>query len=332
MAQIVQYPISNIQYPISNQLLKPSFINFLLLFKFSRLFPSLFCFFSILFIHLFLSACAPISDTGKDPAPESTNISFSVTAVASSVELEVSSIPAVTDVGAVIRLAEGAVPTKAEARASKGYVSLGIEADSTRKFSISQHYGSNFEDGFTLADVLSPNTSYKLYLFMPSVIDLGQIKIKGGKIEGDRVEISFTTASLPADGDVLWGEKFAAKEHVTSLGQYHFMESQTGVIVLYFQSPYRPFSHDLTIEVEGESSSSFQAVGRYSGSGMTVAPLTNFYFNTGLVAGYPSTTTSQTFYMIAADNGTSILRGLLKSSTTPPAGTSYNVTNPISRY
>ncbi|WGK69376.1 hypothetical protein P0082_00535 [Candidatus Haliotispira prima] len=249
--------------------------------------------------------------------------------MASSVELEVSSIPAVTDVGAVIRLAAEAVPTKAEAQASKGYVSLSIEADSTRKFSISQHYGSNFEDGFSLVDVLSPNTSYKLYLFMPSAIDLGQTKIKGGKIQGDSVEISFTTASLPAEGDVIWGEKFAAKEHVTSLGQYHFMENQTGVIVLYFQSPYRVFSHEIAIE--GDSFPPL-GVGRYYGSPMTVTPLTNFYFNTGLVAGYPSTTTSQTFYTIAADNGTSILRGRLKNSTTPPTGASYNVTNPISRY
>ncbi|WGK69942.1 hypothetical protein P0082_03525 [Candidatus Haliotispira prima] len=247
--------------------------------------------------------------------------------MASSVQLEVNSIPAVTGVEGLIRLAAEAVPTKAEVQASKGYVNLSIEADSTRKFSISQHYGSNFEDGgFTLADVLAPNTGYKLYLYMPSTIDLGQTEIKGGEIKGDMVEISFTTVSLPAAGDPVWSEKFTAKEYVASLNEYHFMESQTGVVVLYFHKPYIPFLQEIITDPGN-------AVGRYSGSTMTATSGADFYFNYGLVGGYPSTATSRTTYMIAADKVPApILRDLLQSSTSPPSGPFYDVNTPISRY
>ncbi|WGK68287.1 hypothetical protein P0082_07305 [Candidatus Haliotispira prima] len=238
-------------------------------------------------------------------------------------------VPAVTDLGAVIRLAAEAAPTQTEAQASKGYVSLSIEASSTRKFSISQHYRSDFtDDGFTLADVLTPNTKYKLYLYMPSAIDLTQTGIKGGAIKGDTVEISFTTASLPAAGDTVWSEKWTAKEYVASLNEYHFMENQTGIIVLYFESPYIPFFHEITIDVDG----TIQPVGRYTGSSMTATPLYNFYFNYGSVAGYPSTATSHTFHMIMADNGTSVLQNRLKTSSIPSGGPSYDLLIPISRY
>ncbi|WGK69794.1 hypothetical protein P0082_02720 [Candidatus Haliotispira prima] len=273
-----------------------------------------------------MSACAPLSDT-KNPPAKPADISFSVTAVASSVQLEVTGVPAITDAGAVIRLAAEAAPTKTEAQVSKGYVSLSIEADSIRKFSISQHYGSDFADGgFTLDDVLAPNTKYKLYLYMPSAIDLGQTEIKGGVIQGDTVEISFTTASLPAAGDAVWSEKWTAKEYVASLNEYHFMESQTGVIVAYFQIPYIPFSQELSINLMDGFPS---PVGRYL---VGVTPLGNFYFNIGPIAGYPSTATSQTFYMIAADNRTSILRDLLRNSITPPRGSDDRADTLISRY
>ncbi|WGK69723.1 hypothetical protein P0082_02345 [Candidatus Haliotispira prima] len=250
--------------------------------------------------------------------------------MASSVQFEVTSVPAVTDVGAVIRLAGESAPTQAEAQASKGYVSLSIEAGSTRKFSISQHYGSNFPDGFTLADVLTPNVQYKLYLYMPSAIDLGQTKIQGGVIQEDRVEISFTTASLPTVGDTVWSEKFAAKEYVASLNEYHFMENQTGVIVLYFEEPYIPFLRQITSDLDG----TVRQVGRYYPSLNPVStPGADAYFNSGLVEGYPSGATSQTFYLIAADKeATPILQGLLKSSVTPPSGPSYYTITPIFRY
>ncbi|WGK70010.1 hypothetical protein P0082_03890 [Candidatus Haliotispira prima] len=242
------------------------------------------------------------------------------------------SVPAITDAGAVIRLAAEAVPTKTEAQASKGYVSLSIEAGSTRKFSLSQHYGSNFEDGgFTLADVLTPNTSYTLYLYTPSVIDLGQTVLKGGDIKGDRVEISFTTASLPAAGDAVWSEKRAAKEYVASLNEYHFMEGQTGVTAVYFENPYIPFTHECTLDVGGGT---IQAIGRYLPNLTPAArPTANFYYNTGVVTGYPSTATSQTFYMITADKvATPILRNLLKHASIPLSGPSLDIETPISRY
>ncbi|WGK68286.1 hypothetical protein P0082_07295 [Candidatus Haliotispira prima] len=240
-------------------------------------------------------------------------------------------VPALTDVGAVIHLAAEAAPTQTEARASKGYVSLSLEANSTRKFSISQHHGSDFTDGgFTLADVLTPNTKYKLYLYMPSTIDLGQTVIKGGEIQGDTVEISFTTASLPAPGDAVWSRKWTAKEYVASLNKYHFMESQTGVFVAYFESPYIPFTNEFSIDIDGFP----QPVGYYNPiSAPAVRPAANFYLNMGLITGYPSSTTSQTTYLIIADKvASSVLREILKNSSTPSVGLSYNLLTPISRY
>ncbi|WGK69993.1 hypothetical protein P0082_03800 [Candidatus Haliotispira prima] len=278
-------------------------------------------------------ACAPLSDTKDSPPAKPADITFFVTAVASSIQLEVTGVPAIIDAGAVVRLAAEATPTKTEAQASRGYVNLSIEAGSTRKFSISQHYGSNFADGgFTLADVLAPNTKYKLYLYMPLAIDLGQTEIKGGAIKGDTVEISFTTASLPAAGEAVWSEKFAAKEYVASLNEYHFMENQTGVIVAYFQSPYIPFLQEFSI-IDPDPGGSNLQIGRYhSNLAPAVTPIGNFYFNMELMTGYPSTTTSRTFYMITADNGTSVLRDLLQNSGIPGSGPSHVINTAISRY
>ncbi|WGK68257.1 hypothetical protein P0082_07140 [Candidatus Haliotispira prima] len=252
--------------------------------------------------------------------------------MASSVQFEVSSVPAVTDVGTVIRLAAEAAPTKTEALASKGHVKLSIEADSTRKFSISQHYGSDFADGgFTLADVLTPNTKYKLYLYMPSAIDLGQTEIKGGAIKGDTVEISFTTASLPvagdAAGDAVWSEKWTAKEYVASLNEYHFMENQTGVFVSYFWSPSRlPVIDFSTVDNNNVPS----GVGSYVGG--TIAPASNFYYNGGIISGYASTV-SQYTYAIGADKVASpILRNQLEVVLNPQSGLSVFYKTAITRY
>ncbi|WGK68043.1 hypothetical protein P0082_06050 [Candidatus Haliotispira prima] len=315
----IQYPISNIQYhtTLENKHLLLSLYSFLCHFL-SLFFPAV--------LSINLLACAPIPDT-SDPAAKPADISFSVTAVASSVQLEVGSIPAVTDAGTVIRLAGEAVPTKAEAQASKGYVNLSIDADSTRKFSISQHYGSNFTDGgFTLADVLAPNTKYKLYLYMPSAIDLGQTKIQGGEIRGDRVEIPFTTASLPAEGDAVWSEKFAAKEYVTSLNEYHFMESQTGLFVAYFWTPSIP----LLMETTSGNSVNKRGLGSYISG--TAVPGLYFYYNSGLVMGYASTVT-QYIYVIGADKLASpILKDNIKMSVTLPVGPSASYINVITRY
>ncbi|WGK68284.1 hypothetical protein P0082_07285 [Candidatus Haliotispira prima] len=232
--------------------------------------------------------------------------------MASSVQFEVTGVPALTDVGAVIRLAAEAAPTQTEAQASKGYVSLSIEANSTRKFSISQHYGSNFEDGgFTLDDVLTPNTKYKLYLYMPSTIDLGQTGIKGGAIKGNTVEISFTTASLPAEGDAVWSEKRTAKEYVASLNEYHFMENQTGVFVAYFWSSSRPVLIDTVTKDDNNKN-----YGLGSHASRIVTPISDFYYNGGVITGYDSKV-SQYTYSIGADRVVSpILRNSVGISVT----------------
>ncbi|WGK68297.1 hypothetical protein P0082_07355 [Candidatus Haliotispira prima] len=215
--------------------------------------------------------------------------------MASSVQFEVTGVPAVTDMGAVIRLAAEAAPTQTEARASKGYVSLSIEAGSTRKFSISQHYGSDFTDGgFTLSDVLTPNTKYKLYLYMPSAIDMGQTEIKGGTIKGDTVEISFTTASLPAAGNAVWSEKLAAKEYVAGLNEYHFMENQTGVFVSYF------WSSSIPILIEASTIDLINRIGLGNYVSGTSTPDSRFYYNSGVIPGYISTE-NQYSYIISAD-------------------------------
>ncbi|WGK68295.1 hypothetical protein P0082_07345 [Candidatus Haliotispira prima] len=273
---------------------------------------------------LFLPACAPISDS-KNPEPNP-DISFSVTAVASSVQFEVTGVPAVTDMGAVIRQAAEAAPTQTEARASKGYVSLSIEAGSTRKFSISQHYGSNFEDGgFTLDDVLTPNTKYKLYLYMPSAIDLAQTAIKGGAIKGDTVEISFTTASLPAAGDAVWSEKLAAEEYTASLNEYHFMENQTGVFVAYFWSSSIP----VLIESSTANLDNRNGLGTYTGGMPRLNP--NFYYNGGVISGYISAE-NQYSYILSADKlASSILRDDIKMHVTLTRG-STNYTTLVNRY
>ncbi|WGK69153.1 hypothetical protein P0082_11825 [Candidatus Haliotispira prima] len=238
-----------------------------------------------------------------------------------------SSNPAVTDMGAVIRPATEAVPTQTGAQAGKGYVKLSIDAGSTRKFSISQHYDSDFENGgFTLADVLAPNTNYKLYLFTPSTIDLGQTRIKGGEIQGDRIEIPFTTASLPAAGDAVWSNKLAAREYVLSLNEYHFMESQTGVFVAYLWSSSIPVLMETSSGVLGNN----HGVGNYVDS--TATPTTNFYYNSGLIPGYVSTV-SQYTYIISADklaSPTLRINTKVAVSLTLQPTVSYNT--PISRY
>ncbi|WGK69273.1 hypothetical protein P0082_00045 [Candidatus Haliotispira prima] len=247
--------------------------------------------------------------------------------MASSVQLEVTGIPVITDVGAVIRPTAEAIPTKVEALASKGYVSLSIEANSTRKFSISQHYASDFTDGgFTLDDVLTPNTKYKLYLYMPTAIDLGQTVIKGGAIKGDTVEISFTTASLPAEGDAVWSEKWTAKEYVTSLNEWHFMENQTGVFVSYFWLPFIPSVIDISFEINNI----IYGVGNRVM--VTVTPHPDFYCNIGVIAGYPSTG-SQYIYMIGADKLASpILRNAIKMSVTDDNGSFISSKTVVNRY
>ncbi|WGK69996.1 hypothetical protein P0082_03815 [Candidatus Haliotispira prima] len=148
--------------------------------------------------------------------------------MASSVQLEMSSSLALTDVGAIIRLATEAAPAKVQAEANAGYVSLDIPANSPRKFSISQHYASDFTDGLTLADVLNPNTAYKLYLYFPATTE-----IKGVSLTGDVGVISITTENLPVATDTVWSTSFAEKQYVASLSEWYFGTEQKGVFIAY---------------------------------------------------------------------------------------------------
>ncbi|WGK68956.1 hypothetical protein P0082_10785 [Candidatus Haliotispira prima] len=271
--------------------------------------------------------CAPLSDNKESPpAVKPTDISFSVTAVASSLQLEVTSVPAVTDAGALIHLATKAVPTQTEAQASKGYVSLSIDADSTRKFSLSQHYTTNFADGVTLADVLAPNTAYKLYLYMPTAIDLGTINITGGEIKGDRIEIPFTTTSLPAAGDAVWSEKFTAKKYVASLNEYHFMENQTGIVVTYFQFSAPLLIYEVSTNVSKDLNT-FSVLGTYAPSGGAVASGLSYY-NYGEIIGY----TSDYNYSILADRSGPVMHKRVQNAYTQAGGQSITIFIPISRY
>ncbi|WGK69283.1 hypothetical protein P0082_00050 [Candidatus Haliotispira prima] len=154
----------------------------------------------------------------------------------SSVQLEMSSTLAITNIGAVIRLATEAAPTKAEAETNAGYVSLEITANSPRKFSISQHYGSDFEDGFTLADVLAANTDYKLYLFFePNAIKPSETNIQGATLANDVATLFFTTESLPPAGDGVWARSLAGEQFVGSLPEWSYSQNQKGVFVVYAQ-------------------------------------------------------------------------------------------------
>ncbi|WGK69966.1 hypothetical protein P0082_03665 [Candidatus Haliotispira prima] len=152
----------------------------------------------------------------------------------SSVQLEMSSTLAIANIGAVIRLAAEEAPTKTEAEASAGYVSLEITAGSPRKFSISQHYGSDFTDGLTLDDVLAANTQYKLYLFFETSATAIN-PIEGATLANGVAALSFTTATLPSAGDAAWARSLAGEQFVGSLPEWSYSENQKGVFVAYAQ-------------------------------------------------------------------------------------------------
>ncbi|WGK68817.1 hypothetical protein P0082_10060 [Candidatus Haliotispira prima] len=153
----------------------------------------------------------------------------------SSVQLEMSSTLAIANIGAVIRLAGETAPTKAEAEASPGYVSLEIPAGGTRKFSISQHYTTNFADGLTPTDVLAPNTQYKLYLFFETGTIPSETTAEGATLANDMAVLSFTTAVLPPAGDAVWARSQAGEQLVGSLPEWSYSENQKGVFVVYIQ-------------------------------------------------------------------------------------------------
>ncbi|WGK69502.1 hypothetical protein P0082_01180 [Candidatus Haliotispira prima] len=169
-------------------------------------------------------------------------MSFSATAVVSSVQLEMSSTLAIANIGAVVRLATEAAPTKAEAEANAGYVSLAIMADSPRKFSISQHYTTNFTDGLTLADVLVPNNQYKLYLFFEANAISSETTIEGATLANNTAVLPFTTATLPAAGDAVWNSAWTNNQFVGSLPEWGYSENQKGVFVVYTKINFSSFT------------------------------------------------------------------------------------------
>ncbi|WGK68813.1 hypothetical protein P0082_10040 [Candidatus Haliotispira prima] len=243
-------------------------------------------------------ACTPISDTGDDPpAAVKPTMSFSATAVVSSMQLEMSSSFAISTIGAVIRLATEAAPTKTEAEASPGYVSLAIAAGSPRKFSISQHYGSNFADGLTLADVLTADSQYKLYLFFETGTIPSETIVEGATLNNDVIALPFTTATLPPAGDSVWNNAWTNNQFVGSLLEWGYSENQKGVFVTYIKS-----NIDFTTAALSSRTTDnvwLQGLGSFTlGS---IVPKSGFLFNILKIGGsYPDT--DNYYYIVSADD------------------------------
>ncbi|WGK68701.1 hypothetical protein P0082_09450 [Candidatus Haliotispira prima] len=215
--------------------------------------------------------------------------------MASSLQLEISSNVELANIGAVVRLATETAPTKAEALASKGHVSVSIPADITRKISISQHYATNFDDGLTLADVLAPNTAYKLYLYFPAELITTTAEITGLNVTDDMAAVPFTTAILPAEGDAKWLNS-NGNSYVASLDNLYFMQEQTGVAVFYFYTNFIPLNSEFSTQDE---TGNFPSIGNYAAN--TVTPTSEFHFAYGSIAGYISNSTNRYNYWIGAD-------------------------------
>ncbi|WGK69843.1 hypothetical protein P0082_02990 [Candidatus Haliotispira prima] len=269
--------------------------------------------------------CAPISDDSNDPPaapPVKPSISFSATAVVSSVQLEMSSSVAITKIGAVVRLATEIAPTKAEAEGNAGYVSLDITAGGTRKFRISQHYGSDFTDGLTPADVLTPGENYKLYLYFPDIAS--NTEITGISITDNVAEVGFMTASLPAEGDSKWLNSNGAC--VASMDAYYFMQSQTGVAVCYFYINYIPSVVEVSFK---NNNGTFDNIGTYVAN--TAIPARAFHFAYGLISGYTSNSTNYYGYWIGGDNRSTI-QDVIRYEITNSIGIPVGFDIPVTRY
>ncbi|WGK69014.1 hypothetical protein P0082_11095 [Candidatus Haliotispira prima] len=228
--------------------------------------------------------------------------------MASSLQLEISSNVELTNIGAVVHLAAEAAPTEAEALTSKGHVSISIPADGTRKISISRHYTTDFDNGLTLADVLAPNTAYKLYLYFPTGRITTTAEITGLNITNDRAEVPFTTAALPAEGDAKWLSN-TGSECIASLDALYFMQKQTGVVVCYFYVNHDPLAAEFSFETE--EGGPFDNIGTYNGSMVTAAVAFHFAYET--ISGYISNSTNSYFYFIGADK-TDTLRNRIRST------------------
>ncbi|WGK68954.1 hypothetical protein P0082_10775 [Candidatus Haliotispira prima] len=244
--------------------------------------------------------CAPISD---DP-PTKQPMSFSATAVVSSVQLEISSSFAIANIGAVIRLATGDAPSKTEAETNAGYVSLAIPAGSPRKFSISQHYSSDFTNGLTLADVLTPNTDYTLYLFFEPDTIPSETTIEGATLANNIATLSFTTTALPPAGDAVWDSTWTAEQFVGSLSEWSYSENQKGVFVAYTKIN---LSSIISINVTNRTADNtiLQTIGSFSVG--SFAPDLGFLFDLSKLGGsYPD---GENYYTIISTDDTEKMSG-----------------------
>ncbi|WGK69481.1 hypothetical protein P0082_01075 [Candidatus Haliotispira prima] len=278
-----------------------------------------------------LSSCAPISDDSNDPPaapPVKPSISFSAAAVVSSLQLEMSSSVALTNIGAVIRLASEAAPTKTQAEASAGYVSLEITANSPRKFSISQHYGSDFTDGLTLADVLTANTDYKLYLFFETNAISSETTVEGATINNDVAALPFTTAALPAAGDTAWNSAWTNEQFVGSLAEWGYSENQKGVFVTYIKVNLSFTS--ITLKTRTADNTLSQTIGLLSFG--NIALLSDILFNMSkLDSRYPNG--DNYYYVIASDSTTKILGKTFQLDIPHPTSSIiFRPTVPLTRY
>ncbi|WGK68744.1 hypothetical protein P0082_09675 [Candidatus Haliotispira prima] len=325
----IQYPISNIQYHTT---LENKYLFHFLSHGSNPLYSFLFRLLPLLFLSVFgvsLLGCAPLPDTDKDPAPVNPVISFSSAAVASSLQLEISSNIELANIGAVVRLATEAAPTKTEAEASAGHVSISIPAGVSRKISISQHYGSVFTDGLTLADVLAPNTAYKLYLYFPADRITTTAEITGLNVTDDMAAVPFSTAALPAEGDAEWfGGILFADKCVASLDALYFMQEQRGVVVCYSYINYVPLIHEIAYE---RDDGIFNNIGTYAAN--MVVPAIDFYFAYGSIAGYTSSSAIHYYYWIATDKErTKIIKNTVKNTVTNNKGRDKRFLFPVTRH
>ncbi|WGK68822.1 hypothetical protein P0082_10085 [Candidatus Haliotispira prima] len=256
-------------------------------------------------------------------------MSFSATAVVSSVQLEMSSSFAIVNIGAVIRLAGEAVPTKAEAEANAGYVSLAIAAGSPRKFSISQHYGSDFADGLTLMDVLTANTRYKLYLFFEVKAIPSETTVEGATLNNNVVVLPFTTAVLPPAAESVWNNAWINEQFVGSLSEWGYSENQKGVFVVYTKVNFSSIT-SLTASNRRADNTILETIGIFfSGSQI---PVSGFLAKISkLGSSYPDT--GNYYYIISADDTTKISGKFFQLEVLDGmASTTHLLRAPLTRY
>ncbi|WGK68187.1 hypothetical protein P0082_06790 [Candidatus Haliotispira prima] len=249
-------------------------------------------------------------------------MSFSATAVISSVQLEMSSSFAINTIGAVIRLATETAPTKAEAEASAGYVSLAITAGSPRKFSISQHYTTNFADGLTIADVLASNTQYKLYLFFEPNTIPSETTVEGASLNNDVIALPFTTATLPPAGDPAW----TGNQFVGSLAEWGYSENQKGVFVAYTKISTSLASFTFTNRRADDTR--LETLGTF-GLGIT-DPGVGFLFDLSKLGGsYPD---GDNYYTIISADDTTKLSGKAFQTEVFNGSATFKLRVPLTRY